>query len=121
MKKIIFILRGLWFFKICKKNNAIALVVNEFNDKPLYNNVLKKYKLHVANKEKVYILCAFSNANLATNLNDYRDLFIFENDADKMMSFCAKKGIAELYYYDNDVLFAFFKKMGLKTIKENSF
>ncbi len=114
MKKIFFILRGIWNFKINKKHMAAALVVNEFSDSELYNKVLCIYnELSKANK-KVYILCAFNNAPLAINLKDYRDIFIFENDADKMMDFCAKKGVDTLYYYDNNVLLSFFSRMGLK-------
>ncbi len=113
MKKLIFVLRGFYYFKLRKQGDDYAIVVNEFDDEAIYNSVLSWYRLKKSEGKVVYVLCAFNNAPLAVQLDDYRDIFIFENDANKMMDFCIKKGISNFYYYDNCVLRNFFKKLGV--------
>ncbi len=111
--KLLFTMRGIYYFKLRKKGNACAVVVNNFDDSEMYRYMLNYYRELKENGDCVYILCAFNSAALAVELEDYRDIFIFENDADKMMNFCIKHGISRFYYYDNYVLFNFFKSIGI--------
>ncbi len=113
MKKALFILRALLYFRLRKKGSAVALVVNEFTETEAGNKAYARYSELRQDGRKVFVLSAFNNAPLGVHLDDYRDIYIFENDAEKLMCFCAEKGVGELHYYDCDVLFAFLSRMGL--------
>ncbi len=112
-KKLLFTLRGIYHLKLRKKGDAKAIVVNKFDDENVYEYVLNYYMKLKEEGGKVYILSAFNSAALAIKLDDYRDIFIFENDAEKLMNFSIKHGVTGFYYYDNMVLHNFYKSMGL--------
>lgn len=113
MKNLYFILWGICTFRLSKKGEAVAIVVNSFNDNAAGAKALAQYHALQEQGLRVYIACAFNDAPLAHALADYRDIFIFNNTPTSLAHFCAKQKIGTLYYYDTHVLASAAKKFGL--------
>ncbi len=117
MKQLAFKLWGLLAFRLTKRNN-IALILNDLNDTPASHKALDFYQKN-SNKRKVFILIAYNNAELGDRVQDYRDIFVFNNNPMNLAKFCYKYKISTLYYYNNFVLANACKKFGLNVIFEN--
>ena len=98
MKNLLFVLWGIWRFRVCRAGTGIGLVVNRLVDDEAGRSVLERaLQLH-RQGEKVWVLCAFNDAPLGVQLPDYRQVYIFNNDPVRLAHFCAEKNIGTLEY-----------------------
>ncbi len=117
MKQLAFKLWGLLAFRLTKRNN-IALILNDLNDTSASHKALDFYHKNYS-KEKIFILIAYNSAELGDKVNDYRDIFVFNNDPMNLAKFLYKNKVSTLYYYNNLVLANACKKFGLNIFFEN--
>lgn len=98
MKNILFILWGLWHFRVCRSGKGVGLVVTRFLPDDTGRKVLDRAAQLMRQGEKVWVLCAFNEAPAGVQLPDYRQVYIFNNDPERLARFCAEKGIGRLEY-----------------------
>lgn len=101
MKNLTFIFWGLWKFRLHRKGKAVGLVVENFTEGVVGEKILNRVSRLQAQGCRVYVLCAFNNAPLGVRLEDYRQVYIFQNDPACLARFCAQKHIGRLEYLDS--------------------
>ena len=99
-----------------KSEKNVGLVVNSFNKGGLEQMVLSLYRAYKAHGWNVYILSAFNDAPLARELDDLRDVYIFNNSPEQLIAFCYQKHINVLHYHYNTLLMRAAKQMGIKVL-----
>lgn len=98
MKNLLFILWGLWKFRVCRPGEGVGLVTERFIPDAAGQKILQRALEHMHSDRKVWVLCAFNDAPAGVQLPDYRQVYIFNNDPVRLAHFCAEKGIGKLEY-----------------------
>ena len=95
---------------------TIGIIVNSFNKGGLEQTALNLYNGYRKKGYKVYILSAFNHAPLAKNLDDIRDIYIFNNNPENLIKFCYTHDINVLHYHYNTLMMRAVRQMGFKVI-----
>ncbi len=119
MNNIIFKINNLIYFRLAgltNRNNAVAIVVNEFDNTPRGIKALDLYNKYLSEGKKVYILSAFNKAPLGKYLQDIRHIFIFNNNPENLVAFCKKHNIGMLHYCDYHIMIRAATQFGLDVV-----
>lgn len=108
---------NLCFNNYIKKSDNIALVVNTFDKGGLEQVVLNLYKQYRFSGYKAYILVQEDLVGeLAKYVDNPDDIYVFQKNTEKFLTFCYQHNIGVLHYHYNVFNLEKFKKLGFKII-----
>jgi len=95
----------------------VALVVSSFEKGELEQVVLDLYYGYKKNGWNAYIMSQTRNiGDIAKELDDIRDIFIFDGDPGEFIRFCGKHKIEVLHYHYNTFMMTGNRKRGYKIL-----